>query len=336
VTRRWTVVFLLVGLAALAYLIVDLGFGQLVDGVVRIGWGFLLSCLAFLSSLLFDAVVRQACAGKDGAAVGFWVYARAGLAGHAINTVTPLGQLGEITKYLILRERLTESAAASVLVVENLFAFWTNCALIGLAPPIAVLALGLHGTFATILLVAAGVFLLAGIASIVLLRRGPIESPFRLARRLGIKEAKVEAARAWWRRVENLSRSTAGDPRRMAIAGVAALLSRLATVGEVAIILYFLGFDSMAVSFLTLANNQLVFTIMPFVPMQAGTAEGGSYLLFAAAGMPPQIGVLMELVRKVRRLVFVTIGVALIGTQAFRQYATAPAAPGPAIAEEKV
>jgi hypothetical protein len=100
--------------------------------------------------------------------------------------------------------------------------------------------------------------------------------------------------------------------------------SRCADAAEQAVILAFLGYDdAISFGFLTLANTQIIAWVTSFVPLQAGTAEGGNYLFFRAIGMNPADGVLAALVYKVRRVVFVAIGIALLGAQAFRQMLTA-------------
>jgi hypothetical protein len=98
------------------------------------------------------------------------------------------------------------------------------------------------------------------------------------------------------------------------------VLSRLANVLETALLLYFLGGDHIvAGAFLSLASYQLSGWIFNFVPMQAGSAEGSAFVLFRAVGLSPDLGVLVEIGRKLRKVVFIGIGVTVLGWATFRR-----------------
>jgi hypothetical protein len=60
------------------------------------------------------------------------------------------------------------------------------------------------------------------------------------------------------------------------------------------------------------------------VPLQAGSAEGGAYIVFQAVGLSPATGVLVEIGRKLRRVVFITLGVSLLGWDTFFQFRRKP------------
>ena len=94
---------------------------------------------------------------------------------------------------------------------------------------------------------------------------------------------------------------------------------RMWNVLETALILYFLGGERIiAAAVLSLGSSQMVGWLFSFVPMGAGTAEGGAYVVFRAAGLSPDLGVLVEIGRKLRRIVFITLGVLVLGWDAFR------------------
>ncbi len=102
---------------------------------------------------------------------------------------------------------------------------------------------------------------------------------------------------------------------------IASVLSRLANVGETALLLYFLGGDRViAAAFLNLAGSVFTGWMFGFVPMQAGTAEGSAYIVFRAVGLSPELGVLVEICRKLRRVVFIFVGVSVLGWETFRSF----------------
>jgi uncharacterized membrane protein YbhN (UPF0104 family) len=318
--RRLNIGFLLCGVLALAWLIYALGLDRLADGLTRLGWGFALSTGAFTCGILLDGVTMRACAGPRGHELPYWHFARASFAGHAINQATPLGSLGEVTKVTILSEKVPPARATATLIVLNIVMFVVNCGLIALGPVVAVLVLDPGPTVTLVLVLGAMVFFIAGAVALVFLRRGPGDVPFRVALRLGVGPERVGRWRARWHAVESDWLEASGDRRQMAVAWVSGVLSRTAAAVEAMIILHFLGAEQIvAVGLLSLAGYQLVNWLTAFVPMQAGTSEGGAYVLFAAVGLSPVLGVLLELVRRIRRLVFICAGVAVLGWPTFRR-----------------
>jgi hypothetical protein len=321
--RKLQLLFLLVGLGALAWMVYRLGPDTLLDGILAIGWGFAFTCTSHLGALLLDSVTLRACAGREGAPP-YLHFARASIAGHGINESTPFGKVGEITKYSLLRERLPAERAAGALVAQNICMFVVNCGLIALGAPVAFFVFDTRGPAATMFWVASGVFLIAGAVGMLVLHRGLGGWPFLLVRRAGLgrfrpSRARVDKWRASWRKVEAAWQSTAGDRRARDAAWLSAIASRMCNVLETALILYFLGGDRIvAAAVLSLGSSQIVGWLFSFVPMGAGTAEGGAYVVFRAAGLSPDLGVLVEIGRKLRRVIFIALGVAVLGWDTFR------------------
>lgn len=317
--RRLNIGFLICGILALGWLVYALGVDRLVDGLTRVGWGFLLSTAAFSCGILLDGVTMQACAGSAGRALPYRHFGVASFAGHAINQATPLGSVGEVTKVTMLSERMPPTQAASTVIVLNIIMFIVNCGLIAVGPVVAVAVLQPDRQVTVLMTLAGVVFFLAGLAAVVLLMRGPGQIPFRIALRLRVSPDRVDRWRIRWSEVEYSWMEASGDRRQMAVAWISGVFSRIAAAAEAVIILHFLGADQIfAVGLLSLAGYQLVSWLTAFVPMQAGTTEGGAYILFRAVGLSPVLGVVLELIRRIRRLVFICIGVVVLGWPTFR------------------
>lgn len=328
--RKLQVVFLLVGVCALAWLVWRLGPELLWAGILDIGWGFSLTCLAHANGLFLDSVILRIFAGAPGRAIPYLHFARTSFCGHAINEATPFGKLGEITKYTILTERLPPSRAAAALVAQNICSFVVNCGLIGLGAPIALLIFEVRGPMAVVFAVVSGVFFIAGCVGLFILRRGIGGWPFVLMRHAGLGRFRIskERVKRWrdgWRKIEETWQEVARDKVQMQTAWICAITSRLSDVCEIALILYFLGGEQiLPAAVLSLGSSQAVGWTLFFVPMQVGTAEGSAYIVFSAVGLSPEIGVLVEIGRKLRRVVFIAIGVALLGWDTFTQFSSKP------------
>lgn len=320
--RKLQALFLLVGLGALAWMVYRVGPATLLEGILAIGWGFALTGSSHLGALLLDSVTLRACAGAD--PPPYLTFARASIAGHGINESTPFGKVGEITKYSLLRERLPADRAAGALVAQNICMFVVNCGLIALGAPIAFFVFDTRGPAAAMFWVASGVFLVAGAVGLLVLRRGLGGWPFLLLRHAGLgrfrpSKARVQKWRTGWRKVEAAWQASGKDEKTREAAWVSAIGSRMCNVLETALILYFLGGERIiAAAVLSLGSSQLVGWLFSFVPMGAGTAEGGAYVVFRAAGLSPDLGVLVEIGRRVRRIAFIALGVAVLGWDTFR------------------
>lgn len=320
-TRRLNGVFLFVGAIVLGWTLYTVGLHELGDALLKLGWGFLLLCVAHLVALALDAETLRACAGKDYKLLPYWHVLHASLAGHAINEATPLSKLGEVTKFTLLSERVSSSRAAAALIVQNIVMFVTSCMFLVVAAVMTVIMLDPNQAMTTLLLIVAGVFILIGAATLIFMYRGPGELPFRLARRLGFKKKRVERWRETWKKVEANWNEVARDRRNMYIAWITQLLSRIVDVSETVVILAFLGSDNIvALAVLTRASTQIVTWLTSFIPMQAGTAEGSAYLLYKSIGSSANLGVMVEFIRRIRRLVFIGLGVALLGWHAFEEF----------------
>lgn len=325
--NRLSALFLLIGLAALVWMITSIGPAAMWNGLLQVGWvGFALVILLHLGAMCLDALVLRYCAGEqdrgqDGPAqlAPYWPCLKAALVGHAINNATPFASIGEVTKFTLLADRFTSARLVAGILAQNVIVLCTNLVVFGLVPLVAVHLVGLEGPLAVLLQVGGGVCLVFGVGILLVMRRGIGDWPFRLALRLHFPRARVERARAWWQRVERYTKQHARSSPRMRRIWAIALGGRLVDVAQTWVILYALGTSNVAVALLATSTVHVVAWGTPFVPMQAGTAEGSMYLLFRAIGSAAHTGVIVELLKKALRVVFVGIGVALLGVQAFRE-----------------
>jgi Lysylphosphatidylglycerol synthase TM region len=314
------------GVGALAWMVFHLGPGTLWAGMMAVGWGLALAWGGHLCGLLCDSVALRACAGEPGRKVRFVEYARIVVAGHGVNEASPFGKVGEVVKYTLLDERLEAADSAGALVAQNIAAFVVNCGLIALAAPIAFFFLDADSIITIAFAVVGVVFLAMGAGALVVLRRGVGGWPFRLLRRLKIGRFRISKARIrrWdraWSKVEKSWKEATAVRGAMPTIWLASIASRLGNITETALLLHFLGGEHVvAGAFLNLAGNVFTGWAVGFVPMQAGSAEGVAYVVFRAVGLSPEVAVLVEICRKLRRIVFVAIGITVLGWDTFRRF----------------
>jgi hypothetical protein len=303
---------LVLGAAALTWLVVHIGPADLWRDLIKLRWGLAAGCAFHLAGLSFDALALRALVVDEEPSRALAL--RASITGHAINEATPGGKLGEVTKFSVLEQAIPRDHAAAALVAQNLVMFIVNCALIAIAPWVTVLVVdGPRRTALGFAAIGVG-FLIAAAVTLIVLTRGVGGWPFAVLRFLRVGRERTVRWRKAFGKIEKEWRRAAADRPGLVRAAITLVLSRLCNVAESA--LYFKlagGAHWVAGGFLSLAGSQAVSWVTFFVPFQAGSGESGAYAVFAAAGLSTQAAVVVELARKLRRLVFIALGVVILG-----------------------
>jgi hypothetical protein len=314
-----SVVSLVIGAGALGWMVYQMGLDTLRAGLARVGWAFAAMCAAYLVSMIASAATLRFCTGPQGGKVRFNVYVRAALAGHAINEATPLGKLGEVTKFTLLSEHMPQARAASALIIQNFVSFITACVMIATAPLFAWLWFDPTRGLSVLLITGAAVFGLLGAGAFLIFYFGVGRWPFKVLRVFRVPKRRLERWEKKWRKVADEWREAARDVSSMRLAFASNLAARMIAVVEPWLALYMLQVDhALAAAWLSSASYQVVNWLTSFVPMQAGTAEAGAYGLFSGLGLPTGAGVLLEILRKLRRVTFITLGIGVLGWSNFK------------------
>jgi len=288
------------GATLFAALLAYSGAAQVAAAVAAAGWG-----LAWVS--LFHFVVL----GLD--TVGWWWLGRmhrlplapvavARWISESVNDLLPVGQIGGnvVRARLVVRRHLPGSEAGATVVVDLTLTALTQLlyTLLGLCLLLARLG-GAGGTevaasVALAALVVAGFYLAQ--------RRGLFTLFARLLERLAGGSAwfsLVGGAVALDARVVALY----GERRRLVASGAAHLAAWLAGTGEVWLALRFLGHpvgwgDALILESLGQAVRSSAFA----VPGALGVQEGGFIVIGRLLGLPPELGLAVSLVKRVREL----------------------------------
>lgn len=293
------------GLALFAWAIRQAGYVDVLDGVRRVGWGFVPICI--LSGLRFVARSEawRACM-PSRARVSRRDAFTAFLAGDALGNVTPLGLLAsEPMKVYVSRYRLATREAVSSLALDNLV----------YAASIAVmLGLGIVAIASTTRLPSGALWLV----------------PLVLAAMLVGAAVGLRVLKGTW--TEDRGERPAWRERIALVrTSVLQLVSDPSTnVGRA--FLWGLGFHALAVTeaFVTLqwllgdssptiveaiafeALNRVVTVALKFVPFRVGVDEATSGAMAPLFTMQVTTGVALAVVRKVRMLVWSGVGLVLI------------------------
>lgn len=314
--RRLNQAFLVLGTAALVWLVWYVGPAALWRGLRGIGWwGFAVVCgLNALAQVTTGATLRL-FTGEPGARVPLPLFVQAQLAGHAINTVSPGGTIGEVTKFTMLVGAIPPRTLTAGLIAQNLINFIVAVTFTGIVTIATTMLVDVGGALATTLALIGGGLVLLGLLLFLVLRGGVGRWPFAVARALRVPARLVARAQAWWVDVESAMRAHGHDWRVMAKAWSLAAMTRLLYLAEHTSAYLFLGVP-WQLAFMGAAVTQLVYWATAFVPMQIGAAEGGGWLFFGAVSASPEVGLVAALVMKLRRVVFVVTGLLVLAYHA--------------------
>jgi uncharacterized protein (TIRG00374 family) len=312
---RWvTLGALAVALVALAWTIYSVGFFAIVERLVRIGPWFAVVIGLEVLTTLFDAGAIYHFLRPEQKKVGYRRVVLAQLSGRAVNTVTPLGSLGEVVKTTMLMERVGKTRAFAAVLLYNISTGELSYVLIAVGATLCGILLDLPDLMRAVLIGSGAVTGMLAIALPVLVYRGVLSSVAGLGRTLRVISRK-QAAR-WKKQLDDVddklrgTRDARGADRLYGL--VCVVLSRFCAWSSTGVLIYASG-GPMSPGFLAavLTAGQVLSWVSAVVPLGLGITETGNYALFRALGVDPAIGVTVAVGRRVTQIIYAGIGLVL-------------------------
>jgi glycosyltransferase 2 family protein len=299
---------LFVGLAIIVVLVVRVGTDEALGAAARaLGWSSLLVCLPFALIMAVDTLGWRYAFAHD--RVPFLRLVAARMAGEALNVMTGVAPIGgDAVKVWLLRPQVPyQESVASVLIARTTLTL--SQALFLLAGVAAALALAIDTRLTRAMLwllvaelIGAGGFLAVQVAG--LLSRG--------ARLLG-RFKKLQALAA----AENLDRTLQSfyrrEWRRFGLSVGFHLLGWFMGVLETWLFLKVLQIPaSLGTALVIETLGSAVRFATFFVPGSLGALEGANTVAFAALGFGSQAGLAFSLLRRLRQVVWIALGVLVL------------------------
>lgn len=311
------------GLALFGVLVYQTGPATIAASVRACGATFV--ALVVLSGIrhLLRTIAWQLCIDPAHRVVSFLDLFNIRLAAEAVTDLTFAGPvLGESVKALAMSRRIPATDSFSSIVIENL-AYSVSVVLFVMSG-VVVFLLGTalpQGTRFAVLGV--GLALLTPIAAIQLAvsRRFLVLSAAldRLERR-GVRLGPLERRRAKIREFEGRVVDFYTG-RKGAVAALLAieLITNVTGVLEAYLILGVVeGHTSLYAGYLVESVNRVVNAVFPFLPLRVGVDEGGAALVFRALGYTTAAGVSLAVIRKIRSIFWIGVGLACMARYAVR------------------
>ena len=305
---------LLLGSATLAGLIWHIGPSRILEAVAGLGAGaVLLILLPSILMYLLDAWGWRFTLGRHAAGVGFGRLLAIRTAGEVVNMTTPTAYMGgePLKAYMLQRygvplvEGLASVVTAKTTMTLAQIAFiLLGIAIAVVAPPPSFHLPGLAAALSVVLL------LIGTLLFVAVQRHGLFTGLLALLRRCRLRipalEAREEKLRDLDRSIQDFYRR---DRRAFLWSCGAFFLGWLAEALEVYAILFFLGPPPTALAAISICAFAVLIKGGTFIiPASIGAQEGGNLLLVMAYGYSEVAGITFALLRRVRELVWIAVG----------------------------
>lgn len=320
--QKYRNIFLLFGIAAIVIMLCtfDMDYADLWQNLLRAGRWFpaivgLWVIIYLMNALSWYCIIRD---GKD-CPVSFWYIYKLTISGFALNYATPMGLMGgepyrimELTPYLGA-SRATSSVILYVMMhIFSHINFWFFSIFLYIALYTVTWEMGVLLTVIGAFCLLAIYFFMKGYKNGMALRTLKLlcHVPFIRCWAIGFIERQHETLERIDSQIAQLHQQRR---RTFYLSFLIEFLSRIVGCLEVWLILNILTTDvSFVACILIMAFSSLFSNLFFFSPMQLGAREGGLALAVGGLSIPLAFGVYTGLLTRVRELIWIVIGVALM------------------------
>lgn len=338
VARRFNLAMVVLGIALFVVLLVEMDAESVGEQLRIAGWSLLPAFAFYLLNLCASTMSWRETVqpGDHGHRPPFSPLLKAFWAGHGINGVG-IAAAGEVVKGNILARVVKGEEVVASLVIYGFINMATEITTTVIGAGICLLWLDLPRDVIWVIFAASLAFCVGILLLRWLIRARMAGRLVRLAGKLPfvnyVDAAKIEQkAEIVDERIRGYRKQRPASFRR-AVAW--AVVARVLRLGEFVVLLYALLPDrdlSFLVLFalLTQTTMQLITWSLAFIPGRVGVLEGGSALLFELVGLGPELGLSVAILRRVRRVAGLSVGLVIAAkASAFDEDAADPSDDAP-------
>ncbi|PIQ96682.1 MAG: hypothetical protein COV67_08190 [Nitrospinae bacterium CG11_big_fil_rev_8_21_14_0_20_56_8] len=321
-SKMLKIIFLMLGVGLFGWSVKTVDMTTVFNLLTKLGAGFLLILLFYWLVTLLDTLSwKYNFYPVEARHLLTWQLWRIRQIGEAYNTITPLGTLGgEPVKAQLLKDRhglsLREGLASLVVARTT---FLTALCLFFVPGIVLILQSGsVSPQFKTTSVVGMAIFSTLIFLFFLFQITGTLGRLAGWVARWGVGGGVV----SFLSKLEALSRLMSGYYRehasRLILSIGYAFIGWIAGLGELYVTLVFLGFQpTLADLWIMESLAQLVRVGSFFIPLSLGAQEGGLILIFSAMGWPPDLGLTVSFVRRIKEMIWVGLGLAMGWNLAF-------------------
>ena len=312
--RVVNLIALVIGIGALAYLIYEVGWRELLDNLIAVGPAFPLF-LGIEAASNVSSCFGWYFAFDRGERPGYGRLLAVSFASLSVAGALPTGQAGEVAKANMLRGHASNPAILSSLLVYNYLHVATTLIMV-LAGPIVALFTGgfTQQVILATLAVCVAVILVTALLG-ALLYWGALH---RLLERIGswrfVPWTPSDKLKDGLREVDTKLRAIINErPADVLRAALGLLVGRLFQVAEVYAILVYMGVsDSVGVAMMVFSTTAMANYLLMILPAREGFLEGSTFVVFEMLGLKGAHGLSLEITRRLRKIVYQLIGIVLM------------------------
>jgi hypothetical protein len=309
------VISLLLGLTLFGYFIKKAGFNEILEGIRRLGAGFVLVIAISAIRQIARSLAWTLCM-EAPFKLRFRDAFRARIMGDAIGNILPFAGflVSEPAKPALIRDRVPLIAGFSALAIENLF-YALSVALFIFAGMVAfllsfTLPKGLRLVSIITLVV---ITLVVALGTLLVAKRLRfISGTTGFLHRRGLNEKWIEKSRTLEDRIYGFYQSNSS--RFFPILLLEACF-HLAGVTEIYVTLSFISPDhapTILTAFILESVNRVITVVFKFIPLRMGADEAGTGRVSKVLGFTMTIGVTLAIIRKARDVFWAATGMILL------------------------
>ena len=312
------VIFGVLGLLLFVYFVRRAGIGEIVSGIQRLGYGFILILAISSVRYIVRALAWIRCI-EEPYRLPFRDAVAARLMGDALGNIIPFASVAvsEPSKAVFVKDRVPLLVGLSALAVENIFyalsvALFifagTATLLLSFSLPKGLRYASIGALITTLIIIPVGYFLLRSEAKF-------LSGALKFFGRHGVAPNLVKKVAP---RVQALEERIFGFYQRSRqsflsifaldmcfhLAGVAEIYATLSFISPVA--------PSLRQAFILESVNRIINVAFKFIPLRAGVDEGGTGQVSKVLGFARGIGVTLAIIRKGRDIFWSAVGIVLI------------------------
>lgn len=304
-----------IGALFLYFLIKKVGVRDVAQVFHDLGWNVLTVMWVPILWTGFHTIGWYLAVEETGAHVSFWRLVSIKLAGESINTITPVSFMGgDSVRLYMMQKKMPATLSTASIVLDRTMISLAVVPFLLLGIAIAGHTLDLPSTWKW-----AFPMLTVLIAILIFFfihhqKKGLFDFLSRFLSRLGIKRHLGEELQEKLAHIdERISKFYSHNPKRFLCVLGAHSLARLCGVLEIYFIAKLLDIPlGMTGSLLLASLTILVNMVFVFIPGSLGVLEGAYGALFHVMGLDPAYGVGIQLVRRIRTIIWVFIGMCFV------------------------
>jgi uncharacterized membrane protein YbhN (UPF0104 family) len=321
--RLYKILFFALGVLTLGYMVYGLGAAVIWTNIQKTGIWFVpvigsWLVIYVLNAMAFKAIIQESNLPESN--LSFWKVLRLTISGYAINYITPFVALGgEPYRIMELKPALGIQKATSSVLLYSLMHMFSHV----LFWLVSILLIIAYVPMNDMILVACGAMLFFGLLLgywfMKVYKNGFTVSTIRLLTRMPFVKNKAKTFAAekseTLQEVDNQIRILYADRKpRFYASLILEFVGRVVGCLEIYFTARAIGLDMSVVQSLIISSASSLFAnVIFFFPMQLGTREGGLALALQSVGFLAVSGIFIGVVMRIRELVWILVGLALMG-----------------------